>query len=150
MSATIHKLIPNNQPGEDFIRVPEGVYNLAYTHHITWRYMGRYPKLVICFTIQDFGEYYLLPVNSYYNLKKIQGKPKRNGHFTAGKRSDFVLDYTVCFDIPARLDRISMCRFKNAIVQAHIRTVTHNRMQREYPEGLQYSVIDHIIGANRI
>ena len=92
----------------------------------------------------------MLPLNAYYNVKKLTGKPKKDGHFSLGLRHDFTFDYSVCFGTPPRLDRISMCRFRNVMVEAEVRTVRHNRNQRLYPEGMQYSVVDHIKGVKQL
>ncbi len=149
MSASVHSLYSNDLPNDKPILVPDGLYTVSYVQHATWLYMGRYPKIVVTFSIQDFGEFNLNHLNAYYNAKQLKGKPKKGGHFSAGWKSAFMLDYATCFETPKRNDRISMCRFNSVLVQAKVRTVTHNRTQREYPEGMQYSVIDQLEGVIR-
>ena len=145
MTATVHTLydeLPNDKP----ILIPDGEYRASYVRHQTWLFRGQYPKLIITFAIQDFGEFYLKHICAFYNVKKLTGKPKIDGHFSLGWRSSFMFDYSTCFGTPPRKDRISMCRFKNVLVDIKTRIVARNREQREYPEGMRYSVVDHIIG----
>jgi hypothetical protein len=145
MSAVIHSL-SDYTSDDDLVLVPQGEYILSYQHHTTWFFMGRFPKVVVTYRIFDMGEQNDKPILAYYNPKKIIGKPRKNGHFTAGWRSRFMWDYANCFGKPARQDRIPMCRFKDNLVVAKIRTVTHNRDQRKYPEGLEYSVVSELLG----
>ncbi len=126
------------------ILIPDGEYTAAYLKHETWIYKGKQPKLTITFAIQDFGEFYLKSICAHYNLSRLKGKPRRNGHFTTGWSSDFMFDYSNVFEAPTRKDRISMCRFRNVFVKVTTRTVTKNRDQREYPESLRYSVVDRM------
>ena len=130
---------------EDLILIPEGEYTLAYCYHQTWFYMGSIPKLLIAFRVSDFGLHYEKPLFAYFNLRKIMGKAGKNGKFNAGWRSRFMFEYAQCFDRPKRKDRISMRPFKENFVTASIRTVTHNRNQREYPNGLKYSVVEELL-----
>ena len=145
MSADIHSL-SDYIPDDDLILIPDGEYQLSYRHHVTWNFMGRSPKLIITFRIMDMGEHYEKPILSYYNVNKIIGKPRKNGHFSAGWRSNIMMDYATCFEKPPRKDRISMCRFKEHFVIAKIRTVTKNREQKKYPDSLRYSVVHELLG----
>jgi len=145
MKAQIHTL-SEYIADDDLVLLPEGEYQLSYQYHSTWFYMGKYPKLVVLFRVFDPGQHNDKPVLAYYNLRKIVGKPRKNGHFHVGWRSDFMWDYTTCFGRPPRRDRIAMSRFKDHFVKANIRTVTHNREQKKYPSGLEYSVVDNLLG----
>ena len=141
----------NEKPHDDKpILIPDGQYTLAYLEHKTWLFKGKHPKLTVTFAIQDFGEFYLSHINAYYNLLRIKGKPSRNGHFIVGWKSDFMLDYSILFGTPVRKDRISMFKLRNIFVKATTRTVIKNRDQREYPEGLRYSVVDRLERAMEI
>jgi len=133
-------------PDDDLVLVPESEYQLAYLNHVTWLYMGRIPKVVVTFQIMDYGEHHLKQVSAYYNPKKLIGKPRRKGRFSAGWRSKFMMDYVTCFGRPTRKDEIVMNKFQEVIVKGKVRTVTHNRDQRKYPEGLQYSVVNELLG----
>ena len=144
MNAEIHSL-SDYIPDDDLILVPDGEYELSYQHYKTWLYQGRYPKVVVAFRIFDLGEHNDKPVMAYYNAK-IKGKPRKNGQFTAGWRSRLMWDYAQCFGKPARKDRITMSRFKHHLVKAQVRTVTHNSGQKKYPSGLEYSVVDELLG----
>ena len=145
MSAKVHNL-SDYIPDDDLVKIPDGEYQVSYRHHATWLYMGRFPKIVVTFRIADLGEHFDKPILAYYNPSKIVGKPRKNGHFHAGWRSRFMWDYTACFGKPIRKDRISMCRFKEHLVRAKVRTVTHNRDQKQYPEGLEYSIVSELLG----
>ena len=142
--------MPDRLPDDDLVLIPEGEYELSYQYHATWLYMGRIPKVIVAFRIFDMGEHYDKPVLAYYNPKQLKGKPRRNGHFSAGWRSRLMWDYSMCFGKPPRQDRISMCRFKEHIVVGKVRTVTNNRLQREYPEGLRYSIVGELLGKKEI
>lgn len=145
MSALLHSF-SDYVPADDLILIPEGEYELSYRHHHTWLYMGRYPKLVILFRISSNGEHFDKPIFAYYNVRKINGQPRKNGQFTVGWRSDFMMDYSICFGTPRRKDRIPMDRFRDHLVTGKLRTVTHNRNQKKYPEGLEYSVVGELTG----
>lgn len=149
MSAELHNL-NDYLNDEDLVHIPEGEYELAYQHHATWLYMGRFPKVVVTFRIFDMCEHHGKQVLAYYNPSKIHGKPRRNGLFNAGWRSRFMWDYSACFGKPKRKDKIPMCRFKNHIVTGKVRTVTPNRDQRTYPDGLQYSIVGELTGVKEI
>jgi len=145
MNAQIHS-ISDYIADDDLILVPEGQYELAYQYHATWLYMGRYPKVSVTFRIMDIGEHYEKPVLAHYNPKRIMGKPRKNGQFSAGWRSRFMWDYSTCFGRPKRKDRIAMDKFKEHFVIGNVKTVTHNHKQKKYPEGLEYSIVNELNG----
>ncbi len=145
MSAEI-KHFPDQLPDDDLVLVPDGEYQLSYRFHTTWLYMGRIPKVVVVFRIADYGEHFDKPILRYYNPSKIFGKPRKNGVFSAGWRSCLMWDYAKCFGKPARKDRIPMGRFKDHLIRGKTRTVTHNKDQKRYPDGLTYSVVCELLG----
>ena len=145
MTAQVLPLNREDQHSDKPVLVPDGEYTVAYLHHKTWLFKGKYPKVTISFAIQDYGEFHLRQINAYYNARKLKGKPSKNGHFSIGWKSDLMLDYSTLFGSPERNDRISMCRFKNCLIQVRTRVVKRNREQREYPEGMQYSVVDRLL-----
>lgn len=98
----------------------------------------------------SIGEHYDKPVLAHYNPKRIMGKPRKNGQFSAGWRSRFMWDYTSCFGRPIRKDRIQMDKFKDSFVIGNVRTVTHNHNQKKYPEGLEYSVVNDLEGVLKL
>ena len=149
MSADIHSLA-DYVPDDELVLVPEGNYELAYQKHDTWLYMGRYPKVKITFRIFSFGEHHNKPLIAYYNPKKIMGKPKPKGKFSAGWRSRLMMDFATCFGAPARKDQIPMSKFEESIVIGKVRTVTHNKDQRKYPDGLEYSVVSELLGVKKL
>ena len=127
--------------------IPEGKYRLAFVRYETGLYFT-YPKLAMRFKIVDHGEYFGLELPRYYNVKKFIGKPGKNGSFKPAKGSDFALEFCTCFPTVQirRLDRIPMSHWKNDIFIGEVRTTIKNRVQRELPEQLQYSVISQILG----
>ncbi len=148
--ATIHSLYPVESPTDKPILVQDSLYKVSFNYHTTWLFNGKHPKIVLTFSIQDFGEFHLGTLKAYYNASRLKGKPKKGGQFAVGWKSDFMFDYSSCFGTPPRNDRISMCRFRNVLIEARTRTVTHNRKQREYPVGMRYSVIDRLEGVKEL
>jgi hypothetical protein len=133
--------------GEAPALVPPGTYELRFDHYDTAVMFGRAPKLVIWFTIISFGPYFdTVKLPRFYNVRRLIGRPSRNGRFKAGHKSDFVREYYRLFRPPGRLDRISMSPFQRHIILGTTRTVTQGADQREIPAGLQYSVIDELTG----
>jgi hypothetical protein len=145
MTADLHSM-NDHILEDDFVLIPDGEHELQYLGHKTWLYMGRSPKIVVTFQIVSSGEHHGKIVFAYYNAMTITGKPRKNGRFTVGWRSDFMMDYATCFGKPLRRDRISMQPFRGQTVIGRLRTVTKNRDQRNYPDGLQYSVVDELTG----
>jgi hypothetical protein len=145
MTAALYEL-NTQQHSDQPIWLPEGEYTAAYKWHTTWLFKGRYPKVVITFVIQDYGEHFEKEINAYYIVKSLKGKPRKRGSFSAGWKSNFMLDYTTLYGKPERKDRFNMSNFNNGFVKIEVRTVKKNRDQREYPESLQYSVVSRILG----
>ena len=150
MTANILKIETNTLPSDKPILVPDDIYSVIYMRHVTWLFKGRYPKVVITFSIQDFGEFYLREINAYYNVRRIVGKPSKNGHFVLGWKSNLMLDISNIFGPQPRMDRISMCRFNKKLIKVQTKTVKYNRDQREYPENMHYSVVCKMLEATEI
>ena len=98
------------------------------------------------FQIMDYGEFNGVVLERWYNVDGLIGKARRNGKFKPPFRGDFVSDYYSCFGAIDRLDQIPMSKFKGKTFRAKVRTVKRNSKQRDYPKGLQYSVIDTLKG----
>ena len=127
----------------DLALVPDGEYELCYQYHETWKYQGKYPKVVFWFKIVSIGEHFEKLLPRYFNVRRIIGKPSKNGRFVPGRSSDFLLEYCNLFPRRfSRLDRIPLSLLENELILATTRTVTTNREQRNLPDLLKYSVID--------
>lgn len=133
--------------GEGPALVPPGVYELRFDWHETAVMFGRAPKLVLWFTIISFGPYFdIVKLPRFYNIRKVIGRPARNGRFKAGHKSNFCREYYRLFRPPTRLDRIPMTPFERHIILGRVRTVTKGSDQKEIPDGLQYSVLEELVG----
>jgi hypothetical protein len=130
-------------------KIPEGSYRLAYEYSETAK-MYNHGKLVLHFKVIDFGEAFSTPLQRFYNVDYISGKPKKSGSFKATKGGDFLLEYLTLFPIatPKRLDRINMEIFKGQIIIGKVKTVKNNNRQRQLPEQMQYSVIERLVRAS--
>jgi hypothetical protein len=139
--------IPSNKEGEGQIDwsgpplVPNGIYDVGFVSYSTAYMFNKVPKLVLNFRILDFGEHNGKVLPRYYNVKRIKGRPRKNGDFKVGRRSDFVHEYATLFGLPRRLDRVSMTPFKSVIIKAKVEVVTSDYKQRQMPEALKYSKI---------
>jgi len=127
------------------ILIPSGSYEVGYTSHSAWVFAGKQPKLTINFRILTMGEHYEKPIRAFYNVKSFK-KRKRSPAINVGWSSDFMLDYSTCFEVPERTDRFNWDNFKKHILLAKVKSVRHNRKQRPLPNGLQYSIIDQLVG----
>ncbi len=81
----------------------------------------------------------------FYNVKRIIGRPGRNGRFKVGFHSDFMREYCRLFRPPTRLDRISMSAFERQIIVGKAKTVTRGSDQTKIPEALRYSVLEELV-----
>lgn len=137
--------------GEPPALVKPGIYELRFDHHETAVMFGRAPKLVLWFTIVSFGPYFdAVKLPRFYNVRRLIGRPSRNGRFKTGFKSNFLREYSRLFRAPTRLDRISMSEFSRHIILGRVRTVTHGSNQAEIPDGLQYSVLEELTGIKPI
>lgn len=127
--------------------VTPGVYELRFDYHETMVLFGRASKLVLWFTVISMGPYFdCVRLPRFYNVKRIIGRPQRNGRFKVGFGSDFIREYARLFPAPGRLDRIPMSAFSSHIILGRARTVIRGSDQSDIPEMLQYSVLDELTG----
>lgn len=128
-------------------KIKAGTYRLKFDYFETAT-MYNHPKLVLHFTITDYGDAFEVPLQRFYNVANLKGKPQRNGRFKVTKGGDFLLEYLTLFpvNIPSRLDRINMEIFKGKTIVGKVKTVKKNNRQRDLPEVMQYSVIEQLTG----
>jgi len=120
--------------GERPALVPPGEYELRFEHHETLVLFGRASKLVLWFTVISMGPYFdSVRLARFYNVKRIIGRPQRNGRFKVGFGSDFLREYARLFPAPHRLDRIPMSEFSRHIVVGRARTVTRGQIRAQFP-----------------
>ena len=122
--------------------VKPGIYTLAFQRYETnSMFRGKAHKLYLYFKVMDIGPAFGVELVTYYNLQWINGKKWKCGYM-----SNFLRDYVRLFDeVPERLDRIPMTRFKERLIRARVKTVTHGANQKPIPKLLQYSVIQELI-----
>jgi len=138
--------------GEELPLIPEGTYDIGYQNFSTSLMLGKNPKLVINFQIMNFGDQFGQIIPKYYGVKKLVGKPKKNGGFMVGRKSKFLREFLTLFPDQSvkRLDRIPMSRFQGVIIKGKVKTVVKGFDQRKIPEALQYSVIEDLLKTKTI
>ena len=128
--------------------LPEGEYTLKLeSHHCAIFFKS--PRLVLTFSVADFGEHFGAKLSRYYNVSSIKGKPGAHSNVKHKHSGDFMIEfYTLFPDQPRRrLDRIPMEPFYKASIIGRIRNVKRNNQQKKLPEQLQHSVIAELLRA---
>lgn len=106
----------------------------------------RAAKVALKFRIVDPGPAFGKELERWYNVKRLIGKPCRDGRFQVGPRSDFLREYLTLFPGAARrFDRMSFAPFRNVAILGRVETVTHNRKQQLLPEAMRYSIIRELL-----
>lgn len=125
--------------------VPPGEYEAYFDRWQTAALMGgKAKKLILWFALATPGVMGTrLP--RYYNVRTLKGKPRLNGHFTVGPKSDFAREYCRLLGPPRRRDRFSVSRFENKLFSVKVRTVQSGADQSRIAECLQYSVIGKLL-----
>jgi hypothetical protein len=139
---------PSEASGEILARpplIPEGEYRLKFDGWVTCTMWGKQTKLVAWFSIADFGEHFRTRISRYYNIRKIVGKPGRNGAFKVSWSCDLTREYGRLLPVPTRLDRIYLHRLSNLLIVGEVETVRTTSAQEQLSEGLQYSVIRRLV-----
>ena len=150
MSATRDKKAKQGEGGDGEIEripsfIPPGRYQLALVNWWTGVMFGRQQKLALNFVVADFGDHYLKPLSRWYNAR-LKGPGGTNGKFSVGWNSDLLKEYSQILDLPTRVDRIALSRYKNLVLVGEVATVTHDRSQAQRHSALQYSVIRKLLG----
>lgn len=125
--------------------IPAGVYQLKFECWDTVLMFGRSPKVVITWSVCDFGEHFGTKLKRWYNATRIIGKPGRSGRFKAGWSSDLFREFVTIAGMPQRSDRIPLSRYASMIVLGEVQTVVQDRQQEKIPTMLQYSVIRKLL-----
>ena len=126
------------------IAIPDGEYELRYIFYETGLYWNS-PKVIVYFAITDPDEYAGLPVNRFYNVKKLIGGYRKYGQFIARPRGALVREYKQLIKEPNRLDRISFKSLKGKRILARLATVPRDHNQKALATDDQYSKIAELI-----
>lgn len=142
-------IFPDPESG-NITLLPPGQYQLKLLEFRTASQF-KSARLILEFSIVDFGEHFEKRVCRYYNIERIIGKPAINGRFKAKPHGDFLIEYYTLFGGPriSRLDRVPMGVFRNSILVGQIRTVTKNNQQKVLPVQMHYSVVAALTGLSK-
>ena len=112
--------------------IKPGEYPLGFEYHETARLFNQ-PKLILWFTVLSDGNYHGIKLRRFYNVRSLIGKPGKEGKYNpSGWSSDLVREYAMLHDyLPDRLERISMCRYKDKIITGVVKTVTENSRKHD-------------------
>ncbi len=126
------------------VLVPEGEYELRYVDYETATYYGS-PKVVVHYAIVEPDEFAGLPVDRFYNAKKLTGPPGRFGKYVAQRRGDLFREFNRIIGQVERLDRISFARLKDKRIIGDIQTVQTDHKHEPLPDDDQYSRIKRLV-----
>jgi hypothetical protein len=128
------------------ILVPEGGYELRYVDYDTATFFGN-PKVVVHFAIANPAEYAGLPVDRFYNAKKLTGPAGRYGNYVASPRGALIREFSRIIDPPGRSDRISFAKFRNKRIIGDIETVKIDYKRERLQKGDYYSRVKELVSA---
>lgn len=130
--------------GDEF-DIPKGNYSACLIDASTKVfYFGRSPKIVLTFRILDMGPYFGKTVRGFYAVRRIKGKPRRNGTFEAGPRSRLLRDISKLIDSRPPTDHIPTNIIEAAVFDIEIRRVDRANGEA-LSDSMQYAVVDRII-----
>jgi len=109
-------------------------------------FKAKQPKLILTFTIVEFGEHHGKRIRCFFNVQRVIGKPQKGGRFQVTRKQDFYREYQLLFNRTnnARLDRLPMSEFHGVTILAQVETVKRARGV-ELVGGAQYSVIRRLL-----
>lgn len=126
------------------ILVPDGEYELRYVDYETARCFGR-PKVIVHFAIIGPEEYAGLPIDRFYNAKKLTRSLGRYGKYSAPRRGDLIREFRRLTGRDCRPDRIYLARLKAKRIVGDIQTVTRDHRHEPLSESDQYSRISRLV-----
>ena len=126
------------------VLVPDGEYELRYVDYETAMYYGS-PKVVVHHAIVEPDEFAGLPVDRFYNAKKLTGPPGRFGKYIAPRRGDLFREFKRLIGRVDRLDRISFKKLKGKRIVGNIQTVVIDHKHEELPVDDRYSRIRRLV-----
>ncbi len=126
------------------VLVPDGEYELRYVDFETAMYFGN-PKVIVHYAIIRPEEYAGLPVDRFYNAKKLTSPPGRFGKYVAKPCGSLIREFKRLVGRGERLDRLRFARLKGQRVIGEIQTVKTDHKHEELPEDDRYSRIGRLI-----
>ena len=130
--------------GDEF-DIPKGNYSACIVDASTRLFFfGRSPKVVLTFRILDLGPYFEKLVRGFYAVRRIKGKPRRNGTFEAGPRSRLLRDISKLIDSRPPTDHVPERIIEAAIFEIEVRLVDTVSGEK-LTESMQYAVVDRIV-----
>ena len=126
------------------VLVPEGEYELRYIDYETARFFGG-PKVVVHYAIIEPEEFAGLPIDRFYNAKKLNGPPGRFGKYVARPNGNLFREFKKLVGRVERLDRISFAKLKGKRIIGDIQTVKTDHKHEELTEDDRYSRIRRLI-----
>lgn len=135
--------------GERPALVDPGTYSLRYLYYETARLHGRAPKVIVWFSICDFGPHFGKKVARYYNAKDAPSKRKRGGPFKVGWKAALLREFALVEGEPSRCDRIRLDSLARHLLEGVVETVTHGADQKPIPRELRYSTVRAITGVRQ-
>lgn len=130
--------------GDEF-DIPKGTYSACLIDASTKVFFfGRSPKVVLTFRILDMGPYFGKLVRGFYAVKRIKGKPRRNGTFEVGPRSRLLRDLSKLIDSRPPTDHVPESIIDAGISEIEVRLVDVVSGEK-LTESMQYAVVERII-----
>ena len=126
------------------VLVAEGEYELRYVDYETANYFGK-ARVFVHFAIIEPEDYAGLPIDRYYNVKRLTGPPQRFGKYVAKPRGNLIREFKRIAGRASRLDRISFYRFRELRIIAEVRTVRRDYQRQPLHEDDYYSRIARLV-----
>lgn len=124
--------------------VPPGCYRLRFMSWATVNYFDRQPKVVCHFRICTEGPHFGTPVDRWYNVKALLGKPRLKGRFKVAWGQDLAREYLSVVPTLNRKDRMALSALGSVLLEGEVVTVTKDRRQRDLHPAIHYSVVRRI------
>ena len=126
------------------IVIPPGTYEVRYMYYGTGRFRDQAKLTVYCAVIKP-EDYAGTPLERFYNVDSLKGKPKRYGDFRATARGDLNREISSLIGPVGRLDRVSPSRLRGKRIVCEVETVVQDRDRRPIPHSQQYSCIRRFV-----
>jgi hypothetical protein len=124
--------------------IPPGEYDAALAGYETWaRCHGWAPRVVLVFTIVG-AEHFGVAIPGYYRVLRLEGKPRRNGGFLIGTRSDLYRDLGRMLGRRPPTDCIPLQEMR-CVYRVVVRDTETDQKGRPL-DAIKYSVVDWVVG----
>ena len=129
--------------GDEF-DIPAGRYQASLVDVRTQLYFKKSAKVILTFRMQDYGSHFGAIVRGFYAVKRLNGKPRKNGTFEAGPKSRLLRDMARMMDGRPPTNCVPTRLLDAAIYEIELRRVTEVK-KTALPESIQYAVVDHVV-----